>query len=160
VKYAVAPLALLLGLGLAACGSDDTSEASDTSGSAGAASSSGATDTTGASSEFCEALLSTAQLETGADVAELHDTLEATGLPDDAGEDAQAGFELYLGILDDVDEDATAEDLAQMQDPGLSKAEQGQVDAMVQYATTSCTAGMGHNSESPEAPESESPSAE
>lgn len=154
MKYAVAPLALLLGLGLAACGSDDSSDAGPDAASQGSSTGSDPSAEAGASSAFCEALLSTAQLEDGQDVAELRETLEDSGIPEEAGEDAEQGLQVYLDVLGQVDEDATAEDLADLEDPGLSKEEQSQVDAMVQYATGTCTAGPGQNSQSPESPES------
>ncbi len=151
------PLALAVGLSLTACGSDDSSEAADASAQEGDGSS-----LVASGDDFCTALMATATVQDGADVAALHDSLEEAGLPEEAGEDAQAGLEVYLDVLDQVDEDATAKDLESMADPDLSKAEQAEVDAMVAYATTTCSAGAGQDSETPEsgAPESESPESE
>lgn len=144
MKLALAPLALLAGLSLAACGSDDAEES-------GSAAPDAAAETTAAPAEagsFCEALMATGTLEDGEDVAALREDLASTGLPEEAGADAAAGLEVYLDLLGRVEEDATAEDLAAMQDPKLSQEEQAQVDAMVQYATTTC-ATSGQDPESP-----------
>ena len=138
------PLALVVGLSLSACGSDDSSESGDASGQE-----SEGTSLVAQSEDFCTALMATS-VQDGADVAALRDSLEEAGLPDAAGEDAQAGLEVYLDVLDRVDEDATSKDLQTMQDPDLSKAEQAEVDAMVAYATTTCAAGAGQDSETPE----------
>jgi hypothetical protein len=154
VKLALAPLALLVGLSLAACGSDDTDDAASDAPAAAAGSSSAA------STPFCDAIASTATLQDGGDVAALRDKLEASGIPDDAGADAQAGLDVFIDLLGQVDEDATAQDLATMEDPKLSKEEQSQVDAMVTYATTTCTAAGGENSDSPESPAPSDPASE
>ena len=139
------PLALAVGLSLTACGSDDSSDAAaqDTFAQEGGSS-------LAAEGDFCTALMATASVQDGEDVAALHDSLKEAGLPEDAGEDAQAGLEVYLDVLDQVDEDATAKDLETMEDPGLSKAEQADVDAMVSYATTTCAGGAGQDSQTPE----------
>lgn len=151
MKLALAPLALVVGLSLSACGSDDSSTPD-------AADEASATPSAAAADPFCEALMATATVQDGKDVADLRETLAATGIPDDAGQDAAAGLDVYLDILGQVDEDATAKDLAKMQDPGLSAQEQAEVDAMVSYATTACSTGAGQAPsdapESPEAPES------
>lgn len=141
------PLALAVGLSLTACGSDDSSDA----GAQGDASAQeGGSSLVAEGDDFCTALMATASVQDGEDVAALHDSLEEVGLPEGAGEDAQAGFEVYLDVLDQVDEDATAKDLESMEDPGLSKAEQADVDAMVSYATTTCAGGAGQDSQTPE----------
>lgn len=153
MKLALAPLVLLAGLSLAACGSDDADDtaASGTSAASEASTAAESADT----GPFCDAITATATLQDGADVAALRDDLEDSGIPEEAGADAEAGLEVFIGILDEVDEDATAQELATMEDPQLSDEEQGQVDAMVTYATETCAGGAG---ESPEAPESPSPS--
>ena len=155
MKLALAPLALLVGLSLAACGSDDSDRLTPQTPPAGAGDSAA-----GDSSPFCDAIASTATLQDGGDVAALRDELEASGIPDDAGADAQAGLEVFIDLLGQVDEDATAQDLATMEDPKLSKEEQSQVDAMVTYATTTCTAAGGENSDSPESPAPSDPASE
>ena len=48
------------------------------------------------------------------------------------------GLDVYLEILAEIDTDATAEDLAAMDDFDLSKAEQNQMNALVQYAGATC----------------------
>ena len=148
MKLALAPLALLAALSLAACGSDDPdstgSPAPDTSDAPAAA----AED----SGPFCEAITATATLQDGSDVAALRDDLEASGIPSEAGTEAEAGLGVFIDLLGEVDEDATAQELATMEDPKLSKEEQGQVDAMVTYATETCAAGAGEDSQTPESP--------
>lgn len=152
MKLALAPLALVAGLALSACGSDDSStEATDPADGT----SSGSVETT-AAGPFCEALMATATVQDGADVAALREGLEAAGIPEEAGPEAAAGLEVYIDVLAQVDEDATSQELAQLEDPGLTRAEQAEVDAMVGYATTTCTAGAGQSpSDVPEEPESE-----
>ena len=140
------PLALAVGLSLTACGSDDSSDAAAQDASA----QEGGSSLVAEGDDFCTALMATASVQDGEDVAALRDSLEEAGLPEGAGEDAQAGLEVYLDVLDQVDEDATAKDLESMEDPGLSKAEQADVDAMVSYATTTCASGAGQDSETPE----------
>ncbi|MEC9053180.1 MAG: hypothetical protein VX494_16720 [Actinomycetota bacterium] len=140
------PLALAVGLSLTACGSDDSSDAAAQDASA----QEGGSSLVAEGDDFCTALMATASVQDGEDVAALRDSLEEAGLPEGAGEDAQAGLEVYLDVLDQVDEDATAKDLESMEDPGLSKAEQADVDAMVSYATTTCAGGAGQDSETPE----------
>lgn len=146
----LAPLALVLGLALSACGSDgsdgpDGAAASATGPSAGAGSSA-----VGEAAPFCDALVATASVRDGEDVADLRDSLAEAGLPEDAGEDAQAGLEVYLEVLDRVDPDATTRDLARLEDPDLTRGEQAQVDAMVGYATTACAGGTGQDPQAPE----------
>ena len=148
MKLALAPLALLVGLSLAACGSDDGTGSAEETTSSSDAPVAAAEDT----SPFCDAIISTATLQDGADVAALREDLEASGIPEEAGADAEAGLGVFIDLLGEIDEDATAQELATMEDPRLSKEEQGQVDAMVTYATETCAAGAGEDSQAPESP--------
>lgn len=148
MKLALAPLALLVALSLAACGSDDTDGTDDAASGTTVAGASAAED----SGAFCDAITATATLQDGGDVAALREDLEASGIPEEAGPDAAAGLDVFVDLLGQVDEDATAQDLATMEDPKLSKEEQGQVDAMVTYATQTCAAGAGEDSRTPESP--------
>ncbi len=149
----LAPLALVIGLSLSACGSDDSDGAG---GPDGPAASSGTAPGAGSSAigeevaPFCEALVATASVRDGEDVADLRASLAEAGLPEEAGEDAQAGLEVYLEVLDRVDPDATTRDLARLEDPDLTRGEQAQVDAMVGYATTACAGGAGQDPQAPE----------
>jgi hypothetical protein len=156
VKLALVPIVLVLGLSLAACGSDDSEEPGQSSlGAESVSPGIGSEDEAAAAAPFCDALLATASVRTGEDVADLRDSLAEAGLPDEAGEDAQAGLEVYLEVLGRVEPDATARDLATLEDPDLTQREQAQVDAMVGYATTACAAGAGQDPESPESPSAE-----
>ena len=150
MKLALAPLALLAALSLAACGSDDSTGSAEKSTGSSDAPVAAAEDT----GPFCDAIASTATLQDGADVAALREDLEASGIPEEAGADAEAGLGVFIDLLGEVDEDATAQELATMEDPQLSKEEQGQVDAMVTYATETCAAGAGEDSQTPESPSS------
>lgn len=156
MKLALAPLALLVGLSLAACGSDDSGSSAD-AGSGTSSDAPAAADAGADPGAFCDAITASATLQDGADVAALRDDLEASGIPAEAGADAEAGLGVFIDLLGEVDEDATAQDLATMEEPKLSQEEQGQVDAMVTYATETCAAGAGGNAETPESP-SPSPS--
>ena len=87
------PLALAVGLSLTACGSDDSSDA----GAQGDASAQeGGSSLVAEGDDFCTALMATASVQDGEDVAALHDSLEEAGLPEGAGEDGP-GHRGHLG---------------------------------------------------------------
>lgn len=156
MKLALVPIALVLGLLLAACGSDDSEDPGQSALGAGSVSPGiGSEEEAASAAPFCDALLATASVRSGQDVADLRDSLAEAGLPEEAGEDAQAGLAVYLDVLDRVEPDATARDLATLEDPDLTPREQEQVDAMVGYATTACAAGAGQDPEVPESPSAE-----
>ena len=140
MKHALAPLAVLVALTATACGSDDeTSDAaSDPATSSSSSPSTGGEAEAGTQNAFCTALVGNGALEDGEDVVALRDGLEASGIPEDAPQEATQGFDVYLDILADIDADATAEDLASMEDFDLSDGEQQQVNALVQYAGATC----------------------
>ncbi|MGV3564543.1 MAG: hypothetical protein ACO1ON_14800 [Nocardioides sp.] len=153
MKLALVPIALVLGLSLAACGADDSEEAGQPSLGSGTVSPGIDSEEEAASvAPFCEALLATASVRDGEDVADLRDSLAEAGLPEEAGEDAQSGLEVYLEVLGRVEPDATARDLATLEDPDLTSREQEQVDAMVGYATSACATGAGQDPEATESP--------
>ncbi len=160
MKHALAPLAVLVALTAAACGSDDeTSDAS--SDPTTASSSSSSAGDPGTDNAFCTALVGNGALEDGSDVETLMAGLEASGIPDDAPQEASKGFDVYLDILADIDTDASAEELAAMEDFDLSKAEQEQVNALVQYAGATCAPAADGGQEQPEQPEApEAPDSE
>ncbi|ANH37813.1 hypothetical protein I601_1374 [Nocardioides dokdonensis FR1436] len=151
MKHALAPLAVLVALTAAACGSDDeTSDAS--SDPTTASSSSSSAGDPGTDNAFCTALVGNGALEDGSDVETLMAGLEASGIPDDAPQEASKGFDVYLDILGDIDTDASAEELAAMEDFDLSKSEQQQVNALVQYAGATCAPPAEGESGSESAP--------
>src|SRR6476661_24155 len=63
---------------------------------------------------------------------------EKAGTPSDIPADARKGFEVYVGVLDKVDLKATAQDLKNMKNVNLSKADQTNVQAFLTYASTAC----------------------
>lgn len=65
------------------------------------------------------------------------DDAEETGTPSDIPDDARRGFELQLERAQDVDDDATTEDLQKM-DQDYSKEEQADGQAFNDYATQTC----------------------
>lgn len=69
------------------------------------------------------------------------DTMAEVGTPEDAPEDARQGFDLLLQALDDVDPDASAEDLQQIGED-FSADEQKDIDAFSGYATETCPMEM------------------
>lgn len=66
--------------------------------------------------------------------------IEDTGTPKGISDDARKGFEIELGLIDDLDENATQKDLEKM-DSDLSKEEQKQVDAFDEYVSDTCKLG-------------------
>ena len=61
--------------------------------------------------------------------------LENTGTPQDVSEDERAGFEIVVEFAEDLDEDATGDDL---QEPKVSADEQQQVDDFLTYTHEKC----------------------
>ncbi len=162
MKHALAPLAVLVALTASACGSDDeTADAANdpttSSSSSSSTSGSSATGEPGSDDAFCTALVGNGALEDGSDVEELKAGLTASGIPDDAPEEASKGFDVYLEILADIDADASAEDLAAMDDFDLSKAEQDQMNALVQYAGATCAPTAPEQGTGPESGDESAP---
>ncbi len=82
-------------------------------------------------------------------------TMQETGTPEDISDDARAGFETTMSLIDDLDEDAEQADFEKLDDD-LTKDETAQVDAFDTYTTDTCGSVM-ENMEPPELP-SEAPS--
>ena len=131
--------AVLLSLGgvAAGCGGNSDSASSASSTPTASSSPSGAP-TDGSSSDLCTALQAGSTIKDGADVADFADGLEKAGTPSDIPADARKGFEVYVGVLDKVDPKATAQDLKNMKNVNLSKADQTNVQAFLTYASTAC----------------------
>jgi hypothetical protein len=131
--------AVLLSLGgvAAGCGGNSDSASSASSTPTASSSPSGAP-TDGSSSDLCTALQAGSTIKDGADVADFADGLEQAGTPSDIPADARKGFEVYVGVLDKVDPKATAQDLKNMKNVNLSKADQTNVQAFLTYASTAC----------------------
>ena len=131
--------AVLLSLGgvAAGCGGNSDSASSASSTPTASSSPSGAP-TDGSSSDLCTALQAGSTIKDGADVADFADGLEQAGTPSDIPADARKGFDVYVGVLNKVDPKATAQDLKNMKNVNLSKADQTNVQAFLTYASTAC----------------------
>jgi len=73
-------------------------------------------------------------------VAALKDTgeeLDEVGTPEDISDDARAGFEATVGAIGDLPDDATQEDVANLQND-YTEDEQGQVDEFSSYLNETC----------------------
>lgn len=82
-------------------------------------------------------------------------TMEETGTPEDMPEDARAGFETTVTLINDLDDDAQQEDFEKI-DEDLTEEETAQVDEFDTYTTDTCGSPMD-NMEVPEIP-TETPS--
>ena len=78
-----------------------------------------------------------------------------TGTPEDMPEDARAGFETTMTLINDLDDDAQQEDFEKI-DEDLTEDETAQVDEFDTYTTDTCGSPMD-NMEVPEIP-TETPS--
>ncbi len=132
--------AALLSLGGVAAGCGDNSDSADSASSTptSASSSPSGAPTDGSSDDLCTALTAGSTIKDGADVADFADGLEKAGTPSDIPAEARKGFEVYVGVLDDVDPKATAKDLKNMKQVDLSKEDQTNVQAFLSYASTTC----------------------
>lgn len=131
--------AVLLSLGGVAAGCGGNSDSASSASSTPTASSSPSGAPTDASSgDLCTALQAGSTIKDGADVADFASGLEKAGTPSDIPADARKGFEVYVGVLDKVDPKATAQDLKNMKNVNLSKADQTNVQAFLTYASTAC----------------------
>lgn len=86
-----------------------------------------------------------------AQIKEWATTMEETGTPEDMSDDARAGFETTVSLINDLDEDARAEDFEKM-DQDLTEEETAQVDEFDTYTTETCGSPLD-NMETPEMPE-------
>lgn len=62
---------------------------------------------------------------------------EETGTPEDATEGERAGYEVFIQLIEDVEDDASQKDLAQLE-KDLSKEQQEQLDAFTAYVSETC----------------------
>jgi len=131
----LAAMALLLGF-LAGCG-DDSSGGSD-----------GGDSNSTSAEEFCGVFLDMAQTaqEQGADASDadalkllkdLADKLEEVGTPEDMPEDAQDGLQLLIDKIKDLPDDATAEDLAKVEEDFTDEDKANQ-EALQTYLGEKC----------------------
>jgi hypothetical protein len=129
----LAAMALLLGF-LAGCG-DDSSGGSDSSDSASV-------------DEFCGVFLDLAKTaqEQGADASDadavkllkdLADKLEDVGTPEGMPQDAQDGLQLLIDKIKDLPDDATAEDLANVE-KDFSEEDKANQEALQTYLGEKC----------------------
>jgi hypothetical protein len=73
--------------------------------------------------------------------------LEDTGTPESISDDAREGFEIFTGAVADIDDDATAKDLEELDQ--FSGDEKKKFEAFGEYVSKTCAP------ETPEAPETE-----
>ena len=138
-SLAAAGALVLLGA-LTACG-DDGGDAADPESAPQSAS----------KEEFCDAFgnVFTGIMEAGDDeqaqiaaVKDAVDELAEVGTPEDMPEDARKGFEIFVGLFDDVDEDTTAEELDQLGND-LSEEENAAGEAFTTWAMEECPDAFG-----------------
>ena len=77
-------------------------------------------------------------------------TMEETGTPEDMPEDARAGFETTVSLINDLDDDAQQEDFEKI-DEDLTDEETAQVDEFDTYTTDTCGSPLD-NMEVPKIP--------
>ena len=75
--------------------------------------------------------------------------LEAVGTPDDMPDDAEDGFEVTIDRINEIDDDATVEDLTSIGE--VSDEDQKKIDALDDYISEECPelGGETDGSESP-----------
>lgn len=95
-------------------------------------------------SELIEALKDTGQ------------DLEEVGTPEDISDEARAGFELTVKTIEELDDDATEEDLDNLEED-FSEEEKAQSEAFDEYLSETCDEPTG---ETPEETPEEMPSEE
>lgn len=64
--------------------------------------------------------------------------LDAIGIPDDAPEEAQEGFEIFIEALGDLDYDEVVESFDDEELPGVSPEDNAKAEAFTQWAFTEC----------------------
>jgi hypothetical protein len=62
---------------------------------------------------------------------------EETGTPEDVSEDERAGYEVFLELIDKVEDDATQKDMDKLE-KDLSKKERDQLDRFTTYVSDTC----------------------
>ena len=93
--------------------------------------------------DFCAALMSSVADPDGGEVATFAATLARTGTPPEVTADQRQGFELYVGALEALPDDATKEELRARPDLGFTKPQERKVRAFFSYATVVCDDGSG-----------------
>lgn len=78
--------------------------------------------------------------------------LEEVGTPEDISDEARAGFELTVKTIEELDDDATEEDLDNLEDD-FSEEEKEQSEAFDEYLSETCDEPTGETPE--EMPEEE-----
>lgn len=94
--------------------------------------------TNAALADFCSALKSSVPDPDGGEVATFAATLARTGTPADLTLEQRGGFELYLGAIQEIDPEATKEELREKPNLGFSGKESKKVRAFFTYATAAC----------------------
>jgi hypothetical protein len=141
VRLVAAPLLLTAAL-VAGCGSDDGGD--DSSG--GSASEETTTE------EFCEAYAAVEETSEFDETKDAIGELSDMGLPEDAPEDAVAGFEVLANLAEEASDEKEATELGQ----DVDAEGQEKVNAFFTYSTETCEPA----SEEPSEDSSESPSDE
>ena len=93
--------------------------------------------------DFCAALMSSVADPDGGEVATFAATLARTGTPPELTAEQRQGFELYVGALEALPDDATKEELRARPDLGFTKPQEKKVRAFFSYATVVCDDGSG-----------------
>ena len=145
-----ASLVLVAG-GAVGCGSDDG----------------GSDDKTASKKDFCAAFqgfyddlsgLTGTEDNLGEILKKAAKKIEDVGTPDDISDDAKDGLQLTLDAIDELPDDATAEDLSSL-DSKFSDADQKKVDAFDSYLEKTCPdIGGGDDSSTDSGGDSSSPS--
>ena len=143
--------AAVLSLGGLVAGCGDNSDSASSAASPSSTSTSPADAPSDASStDLCSALTAGSGIKDGSDVVDFANGLQQAGTPSDIPDDARKGFEVYVGVLQDIDPKTTATELKNMKNPDLSKTEQTEVQSFLSYAGQACAS----QSASPSAPSS------
>lgn len=145
VRLVAAPLLLTAAL-VVGCGSDDGGD--DSSGG------SSSEETT--AEEFCEAYAAVEETSEFEETKDAIGELADMGLPEDAPEDAVAGFEVLADLAEKASDEKEATELGQ----DVDAEGQEQVNAFFTYSTETCEPASEEPSEEPSEDSSESPSDE
>ncbi len=137
----VAVLLLLLGLVAAGCGGGGDDSAADGGGGVADAPKNASVE------DFCGAFLDLIQQASAAGdmtdaeqvalAKDLAAKLQKVGTPEDMPEDAREGFEKALQLINDLDEDATPEEMEQANED-LTEEEQANQEALSTYISEKC----------------------
>ena len=69
------------------------------------------------------------------------DRLQEIGTPEDISEEARAGFEVTVEAIENIDEDASEEDINKLLEENFSEEEKKQADAFNSYLGETCETG-------------------